>query len=128
MKKTAFITLLLLTGLSLYSNSYSGREIVDSGKKIEIHGDLKIIENELYLIDGNKEFQVHLGPEEYSKEIGFIKKAAAKVSFYGYILDTHLAPITLSIGDDTFEFWDPEGKPLWRGRSYSGKRGDRDEH
>ncbi len=120
MKKLISILFMGFTMLFAGAEGLTGREIVDKGNVSEISGELKYLDNELYVQTEDVLYQIHLGPVEYAIEIGFHKEIKGSVLLKTYVSGTDIAPITLTHDNKIYRFWDTNGKPMWRGRSYTG--------
>lgn len=117
------LIIILFMGFTIFyagAEGLTGREIVDSGKVREISGELKYLDNELYVQTEDLLYQIHLGPEEYAVEIGFNKEIKSYVLLKTYASGTDIAPITITHDNKIYSFWDTNGKPMWRDRSYTG--------
>ncbi|MGL1892325.1 MAG: hypothetical protein OCD02_11905 [Spirochaetaceae bacterium] len=125
MNKGLFTIILTFLSFSLFADSYTGRELADSGEIKTISGTLNIINGESYIKSSYTLYQLHMGPEEYMEQINYAPDLETLLTVEGFFINEHIAPITVILNNKKYNFRDNNGSPMWRG-SGQGKGKDSD--
>jgi len=109
----------MIASQTIMGHDLNGRDIANMGNIIIVDGILSFEEGELYLTTyDNIKYNVHLGPEFYSNEIGFKRDNmhGQSATVKGFYYEFDISAIQIDVGDMSYLFRTEDGLPLWRGR------------
>ncbi len=118
-KGIILLSILVITSLSVFAEDLTGSDIAERGQIIDLEGELIKIDEELFIKSNGVLYQLHMGPEFYSLEIGFNKENTKQAIVEGYIIGSDIAPIKIDIEHHSYKFRDINGRPMWSGRGNS---------
>ena len=90
-----------------------GRDVAEMGVFEEVSGTLAYEESEWSLKNSFGTYELHLGPIGHEGSLPFADGADATT--YGFVLEEHIAPISVTTVDGTYEFWSESRNPGWAG-------------
>ncbi|MBN1525076.1 MAG: hypothetical protein JW904_11365 [Spirochaetales bacterium] len=90
-----------------------GRDVADNGIEKTLSGTLKSEDGEWYLVSGGATYEVHLGRIGNDLNGGLKDGNAATIN--GFVLDNHIAPITVESAGKTLAVWTKDRIPSWAG-------------
>ena len=118
----ALVLALIAVPVSVFAESAfntadpDGRTVAEKGTKGSVSGILDYADSEWYLKAGDKTYDLHLGLFGHDEKTTASLKAGDKAHVEGFILDNHIAPISLSSNGKTYNFRAQDGRPLWSGQ------------
>lgn len=117
------LLLVLLAGtVSLMADDGpGGRDVAAAGVFGTVEGFLFTEKGEWYLSSDGTTYEIHMGNLGHSGSIQLEEGAYAKAE--AFIMDTHLAPVSLETGENTYHFWTEDRRPVWAGSGNGQKTG-----
>ncbi len=123
MKKYGFLSILfaalvLFVSVPLFADSDEpdGRTVAEKGIRGSVSGVLVYEKSEWYLKDGNKTYDLHLGLYGHDETKTGSLGEGDSATVEGFILENHIAPVTLVSNGKTYRFRSENGSPLWAGQ------------
>lgn len=117
------LVLALIAGVSAWAE-VSGRDVADKGVRKELTGSLVKVGDEWELKAKDGTYALHLGP--LGAKAGETLKDGAQASVTGFVDGMDVAPIRLSSGGKTLDFWGEDRVPSWSGQGRGRNRVDSD--
>lgn len=101
------------------SATLKGRDFVRLGKLESLNGTLVKLGDEWGLKEGEKIYEIHMGPEEYRLYKGVILIEGENVKVKGFVYNNDISVATMEMGGKSIIFRDESGRPLWSGSGFS---------
>ena len=90
-----------------------GRDVAEAGVLDEVSGTLACNDAEWFLKSPDGTYELHLGPVGHDGSLPFVDGAEATT--YGFVLEGHIAPMSVTTADETYDFWGESRDPGWAG-------------
>ena len=90
-----------------------GRDVARDGRLATVSGVLRYDGSEWFLAANDGSFELHLGPFGHDESLPFTE--GAEVIVRGFVLGEHIAPLWVTAGDETYDFWHEMRYPRWAG-------------
>jgi len=103
------------------NGNLTGKDFVELGTMGIISGSLKYIDEEWFVQNEDEVYEIHLGDHDYrEKNITFELQEDQEVVVCGYIYNSDIAVVLISLKKYTYQCRKVEGTPLWARSSGSG--------
>lgn len=90
-----------------------GRDVARDGRLATVTGTLLYDQDEWFLDARGQTWELHMGPLGHDEALPFTDGVQATVR--GFVLAEHIAPLWVTIGEQTFDFWHEARYPRWAG-------------
>lgn len=118
-----FFTLLSATA----AEEIKGKDVVAGGTVQTLSGTLKADGgHEWLLVTAQETYEMHLGPGAYRESKKFVLSEGQKADVKGFVLEKHIAPITIQTGKAAIVLRNEDGKAAWAGTEFSRKKGEQE--
>ncbi|MDX9802211.1 MAG: hypothetical protein RBT69_12845, partial [Spirochaetia bacterium] len=98
------------------SAELDGRTVAEKGSRGTVSGTLLYQDSEWYLQAGEKTYDLHMGLYGHDEKMTGTMKAGDAAKVDGFMLEDHIAPVSIVTGGKTYNFRDKSGNPLWAGK------------
>ena len=98
------------------SAELDGRTVADKGSRVTVSGTLLYKDSEWYLQSGDNVYDLHLGLYGHDENMTGTMNAGESAKVEGFMLENHIAPVSIVSGGETYNFRDKSGNPLWAGK------------
>ncbi len=123
MKKIKMIAILMIAAavfsaapVFAEAEEIDGRTVALKGTRGSVSGVLVYEKDEWYLDAGGKKYELHLGMPGHDGKTTASMKEGDKATVDGFILENHIAPVTLVSAGKSYSFRNEDGSPVWAGR------------
>jgi hypothetical protein len=99
-----------------------GKDVVAAGTVQSMSGTLREEGHEWVLVTVERDYELHLGPEEYRESKGFTMTDGEKAEVQGFVYKTHISPISIKTGTASIHLRTKEGKSIWAKTDFSQKK------
>ncbi len=123
LKMNIFIIIIiyLVSSIIAQDSSLTGNDVVKLGSLNTFEGKLIRKDSDLFLETEDKQFKLHLAPEEFLKEKQIVFTLEKQLRITGFHFKQELAIVNFVIGERIFELRKESGEPLWNDAEFSKK-------